>query len=112
MPTRLVDVEEGLSTDSLTSCHAILPDEILPSVLRPPADKPDFIRLLEPRFAGHTNGRRRYSSIKKIQIGEWKYYIDQNLSHTAHMIHDKLTPLPLPFANTCRVLKSSFFALS
>jgi hypothetical protein len=70
MPTCLIGVDEGVSTDSLTSCPAILPDEILPSVLRPPAYKPDLIRLLEPRFVGHTNGRRRYFSTKKIQIGE------------------------------------------
>jgi hypothetical protein len=65
MPTRVVVAHEGLSTDSLTSCPAILRDEILPSVLRPPAHKPDFIWLHEPRLGG-----RRYSSIKKIQIGE------------------------------------------
>jgi hypothetical protein len=70
MPTRLVVADEGLSTDSLTSCHAIVPDEILPSVLRPPAHKPDFIRLLKPKFVGHTSDRRRHSSIKEIQIGE------------------------------------------
>ena len=93
MPTRLVDADEGLSPDSLTSCPAILPPEILPPALRPPAHKPDFIRLLEPRFVGHNNGRRRYSSIRKIQIGEWKYCTDHNLSHTARLIRDKYTPL-------------------
>jgi hypothetical protein len=80
--TRLVTIDEGLSPDSLTTCNAILPDEIFPS-LRPPAHKPDFIRLLEPRFVGHTNGRRSYSSIENIQIGELKYCTDHNLSHTA-----------------------------
>jgi hypothetical protein len=85
-------IEEGLSPDSLTSCHTILPDDILPSVLKPPARKPDFIELLEPRFVGHTNGRRRYS-IKNIQVEKYKYRIDHNLSHTAHMIRNKYTPL-------------------
>jgi hypothetical protein len=86
-------IEEGLSPDSLTSCHTILPDDILPSVLRPPGRKPDFIQLLGPRFVGHTNGRRRYSLIKNIQVGKYKYCIDHNLSHTAHMIRNKYTPL-------------------
>jgi hypothetical protein len=53
----------------------------------------DFIRLLEPRFVGHTSGRRRYSSIKMIQIGEWRYCTDHNLSHSAQMIRDKYTHL-------------------
>jgi hypothetical protein len=69
MPTRLVVVDQGMSPDSLTSYHAILPEDILPSVLRP-QHKSDFIRVLEPEFVGRTNGRRRYSSTKKIQIGE------------------------------------------
>jgi hypothetical protein len=72
MPTRLVDANEGLSSYSLTSCLAILPDEILRSILKTPANKPDIIMLLEPRFVCHTNGRRRYSSIRKIHVGEWK----------------------------------------
>jgi hypothetical protein len=31
--------------------------------------------------------------MKKIQIGEWKYYTDHNLSQTAHLIRDKYTSL-------------------
>jgi hypothetical protein len=53
--------------------------------------KPDFIRLLDPRFVGHTNGRRHYSSIKRIEIGEWKYCTDHKLSHTALLIRNKYT---------------------
>jgi hypothetical protein len=98
MPTGLVVVDEGLSPDSLTSCPAILPAEILPPALRPLAHKPDRIRLLEPRFVGHTNGRRRYSSIENIQIAEWKYCTYHNLSHTSQMIREKYNPL----ANTIR----------
>jgi hypothetical protein len=109
MPTRVVAADERLSPDSLTSCHVILPAEILPSALIPPAHKPDFIRLPELRFVGHTNGRRRHSSIKRIQIGEWKYYTDHNPSHTAQMIRDEHTPSLMPFANTSHVLKSTFF---
>jgi hypothetical protein len=89
----MVVVDEGLSPDSLTSCHAILPAEILPPALRFPAYKLEFIRLLEPSFVGHTNGHRRYSSNKKIQIGEWKYCTDHNLSHTSQMIREKYNPL-------------------
>jgi hypothetical protein len=74
---------------------------LLPSSLRPPAHKHDFIRLLEHRFVGHINGRRRYSSIKKIQIGEWKYCRDHNLSHNAQPTRNKYTPSPTPFDNTC-----------
>jgi hypothetical protein len=48
---------------------------------------------MEPRYVGHTNGRRRYYSIKKIQIGEWKYCTDHNLSHTDQLIRDKYIPL-------------------
>jgi hypothetical protein len=92
-PTRLVVADEGLSHETHTSCPAVFHEETRPSVLRPPAHKPDFIRLLEPGFVSHTNERRRYSSIKKIQIGEWKYCTDHNISHTAHMIRDKYTPL-------------------
>jgi hypothetical protein len=88
-----VHLNEGLSPDSLTSCHAILHDEILPPALRPPAHKPNFIRLLEPRLVGHTNGRRRDSLMKKTQIGEWKYNTYHNLPHTAQMIRDIYTPL-------------------
>jgi hypothetical protein len=88
MPTRLVAhihlLFYRLSTDSITSRRAILPDEIPPSVFRPPAHTPDFNRFLEPIFVGHTNGRRRYSSIKNIQIGEWEYCIDHNISHCTH----------------------------
>jgi hypothetical protein len=112
MPTRLVAADEGLSPDSLTSCPAILHTEILPPALRPPAHKPDFIRFLEPRYVGHTNGRRRYSSIKKIQIGKWKYCTDHNLSHTAQMIRAKYAPSPLPSANTFKVPKSTSFPSS
>jgi hypothetical protein len=65
MPTRLVAADEGLSPDSLTSCLAVLPEDILSSELRLLAHKPDFRRLLELRFVGHTNGRRHYSSIKR-----------------------------------------------
>jgi hypothetical protein len=61
--------------------HGILHALILPSALRPPAHKPDFIRLLEPRLVGHTNDGRRYSSMKKIQVGRCKYCTDHNLSH-------------------------------
>jgi hypothetical protein len=93
MPTRLVVANEGLSPDSLTSCLAIVLTEILPPALRPPAHNPDVIRLLEPRYVGHTNGRRRYSSIKQIQIGEWKYYTDHNIFRTAQMIRGKYAPL-------------------
>jgi hypothetical protein len=96
MPTRLVAPDEGLSPDSFTSCPAILQEDLLPSSLRPPAShKPDFIRLLEPRFVGHTNGRRRYSS---IQIGEWKFGTYHSLSHTAKLIRNINTP----FANAIR----------
>jgi hypothetical protein len=93
--THLVALDKGLSPDSLTSCPTVLPEDILPSALRPPAHKPDFIRLVEPRFVGHTNGRHRYPSIKKIQIGEWKYCTDHNPSQAAQLIGEKCTP----FAN-------------
>jgi hypothetical protein len=99
MPTRQVVADEGLSPDSLTSYHVILPEYIMPSELRPPAHKLDFIRILETRFVGHSNGRKRYSSIKKIQIREWKYCIDHNLSHTAQMIRGNYTPLPVLYDN-------------
>jgi hypothetical protein len=69
MPTPLVAADEGIS---LTSCHVVVPDELLPPSLRPPAHKPDFIRLLEPIFIGHSNNKRRSFSIREIQIGEWK----------------------------------------
>jgi hypothetical protein len=45
------------------------------------------------KYGGHTNGRPRYESIKKIQIGEWKYCTDHNLSQTAQLIRAKYTPL-------------------
>jgi hypothetical protein len=61
--------------------------------LRPPAHKSGFFRLLEPRYVGNTNGRRRYSSTKNIQIEEWKYCTDYNLSHTSQSIRAKYTPL-------------------
>jgi hypothetical protein len=51
-----------------TGISRILSRDILPTTVRPSAHKPDYIRLLEPRLVGHTNGRRRYSSIRKIQI--------------------------------------------
>jgi hypothetical protein len=70
MPTRLVAVEEGLSLDYLTSYPVILVEDLLPSSLRHPAHKPDFIRLLEARFVGQTNVQRRFSSIEKSQVGE------------------------------------------
>jgi hypothetical protein len=88
-----VAANEGASLDSLTSYPTIPPDETLFPELEPPAHKPDFIWLLEPRFAEHTNGRRRYSSIKRIQKREWEYCIDHNLSHTTRIIPDKYTPL-------------------
>jgi hypothetical protein len=93
MPTRLVVADEGLSPDSRTSCHAILLEHFLPSSPRFLAHKPDFIRLLEPEFVGHTSGRRRYSSTKMIKIVGWKYRTDHNLSHTAQLIRAKYTPL-------------------
>jgi hypothetical protein len=99
MPIRLATVDEGLSPGSLNSCPAILPEDLLPSTLRPPAHRPYFIRLLEPRFVGHANGRRRYCSIKYIKRGEWKYCTDNNLSHTAQLIRDNYTPSPIPFDN-------------
>jgi hypothetical protein len=109
MPTRLVVANEGLSPESLTSCPVILPENKLPSILRPLAHKPDFIRLLEPRFVGHSNGRRRYSSIQKIQIGEWKCCTYHNLSHTAQLIAINTPPSVLPFDNTGRVPRLTFF---
>jgi hypothetical protein len=71
MPTRFVAADEGNSLDSLTSCPAVLPKDPLPSLIRPSAHKLNLIRLLEPKFVGHLNPRRRYSWIEKIQIGEW-----------------------------------------
>jgi hypothetical protein len=65
MPTRPVPANEGTSPDSLTSCHVVLLEDLLPSSLITPAHIPDFIRHLEPRFVGHSNARRCYSSIKK-----------------------------------------------
>jgi hypothetical protein len=112
MPTRLDATDEGLWPDSLTSCHAILHVEIFPSTLRLSAHKPDFSRLLEPRFVVHTNGRRRYSSIKKIQIGEWKYRTDHNLSHTVQLIRDNTLPSPMPSDKIGQVPKSTFFPYS
>jgi hypothetical protein len=73
MTTRLVVADEGISPDSLTSCPVVFPDELMPPSLRLPAHKPDFIRLLVPRFVKHSNTKRRLSSIRKIQIGGWKY---------------------------------------
>jgi hypothetical protein len=66
MPARFVVVDEGNFPDSLTSSPAVLPDDKLPSLLKPSAHKPDFIRLLEATFVGHSNAKRRYSSTKKI----------------------------------------------
>jgi hypothetical protein len=67
MPTRLVVADEGISPESLTSCPGVvLFDELLPPSLRPSAHKSDFIRLLEPLFIGHSNNKRRYTSIRKI----------------------------------------------
>jgi hypothetical protein len=52
---------------------------------------------LKPSPIDRTKGlhftRRRYSSMKKIQIGEWKYNTDHNLSHSAQLIRAKYTPL-------------------
>jgi hypothetical protein len=48
---------------------------------------------LEPRMIGHSNSRRRYSSIRKIQIGEWTYCTDYNLRDTYQLIMQKYTPL-------------------
>jgi hypothetical protein len=63
-------------------------------MLYTPTHKPDSIRLLEPRFIGYSNNKRRCSSIRKIQIGEWKYCTDYNLSHTAQLIRDKYNTPP------------------
>jgi hypothetical protein len=93
-PTRLVAADEGTSPDSLTCCRAVLPGELLPHSLRPIAHKPDFIRLLEPMFIGHSNNIRRYSSIRNIRIGEWKYCTDTYISQTAQLIRDKHTRCP------------------
>jgi hypothetical protein len=60
-PTYLVTAGKGISPDSLTSCPGVLYDELLPPSLRSPAYKPDFIRLLEPRFIGQWNTERRYT---------------------------------------------------
>jgi hypothetical protein len=73
MPTHHVVAHEGISPDFLTTFRAGLPNELLPPSLRPPAHKLDFIRLLEAIFIGYSGTKRRYSSIKKIQIGYWKY---------------------------------------
>jgi hypothetical protein len=43
IPTSLVVADEGLSPDSLTSCPAILPADILSPALRPSAHKHDSI---------------------------------------------------------------------
>jgi hypothetical protein len=58
MPTRKMDADEGLGLSFLIRCAAALHGDILPIQLRPPAHKPNFIRLLEPRLVGHTFTRR------------------------------------------------------
>jgi hypothetical protein len=65
----------------------------LPSSLRPFAHRPDFVRLLEPILIGNSNSLRRYPSMNKICIGEWKYSTDNYLSHTAQLILNKYAPL-------------------
>jgi hypothetical protein len=112
MPIRMVDANEGNSFVSLTPCPAVLPEDLLPSSLRPPARKPNFIRILEPRFIGHTNARCRFSSIEKIQIGEWKYCTDNNLPHTAQLIRSKYTPSPMPSDTNGQALTWKYFPCS
>jgi hypothetical protein len=70
MPTRIVAADKGIYPDSLTSCPAVLPNELLHPLSRAPAHKHDFNRLLEPRFIGHSKNKRRYSLITTIQIEE------------------------------------------
>jgi hypothetical protein len=70
MPTRPVDAIDGLDSSSITLYLAVLPKDILRAQLRPQAQKPDFIPLVEPGLVGHTSSRRRFSSIHKIRIGE------------------------------------------
>jgi hypothetical protein len=76
----------------------------------------------------HTNGRRRYSASKKIQIGEWKYYTDHKLLLTAQFIRDKYTPpanvirhrwpgtevdiLPIVMSHTCTPHTSTITSLT
>jgi hypothetical protein len=91
-----VDADERLDHFSLTPCPAALPENILPTQVRPPAHKPDIIILLEPRLVSHTSSRRRYSVIRKIQRGEWKYCTDGNLKD-GHLITEKCTPLANAF---------------
>jgi hypothetical protein len=102
MTTRRVDADEGLDYSSLTCCPAALPEDILPTELRPPTHKPEFIRILEPRLVGHTSSRRKYSSCHIIHIGEWKYCIDNNRIDTYHFIIEKYTLL----ANALRSQRS------
>jgi hypothetical protein len=66
LPT-LIDADEDNSTDSLTPCHVVLCEDLLPSSLQPHAHKADFIRLLEPMFVGHWNARRRYALNEKFK---------------------------------------------
>jgi hypothetical protein len=49
-------------------------------------------RLLEPHLVAHSTSRRRYSSICKIRIGEWKCCTDSNPSPQHSYVH--------PLANT------------
>jgi hypothetical protein len=84
MPIRRVAADEGLDRSSLIRCPVVLQEGSLPAQLQPQAHNLDVIRLVEPRVVNHTSSRRRYSSIYRIQIGEWKYCTDNNLKDTAH----------------------------
>jgi hypothetical protein len=93
MTTRIVDADEGLDYSSLFHCPANLPEDILPTHLRTLAHKFYLIRLLGPRLEGRTSSRRRCSSIRKIQMVEWKYCTDSSLKDTHHHIIEKYTPV-------------------
>jgi hypothetical protein len=70
MPIRVANADEGNYLDSLIFCPIVILENLLASSLRPYAHKPDFIRPLGPKFVGHSNARRRYSSINNIRTWE------------------------------------------
>jgi hypothetical protein len=93
--TRIVDADKGIiSFASLISCPALPPEDLIPYSQRHPAHKPGFTCPIDPRFVGHANARRGYSSKDNIEIGKLKYSINNNLSHTSQVIRTEQTPLP------------------
>jgi hypothetical protein len=84
---------EGYGEASLTQLPLVIPPSLLNPLNRPPANKPDFIRIIDAKSTQKTDGTTMYHHITKIQIGEWKYCTDLNFPDIDDSIITKYTPM-------------------